>query len=227
MAQNNNQQDVVYLKNGGIMRGTLLEFIPDSLLKIQTVDGNVFVYKMREVVKYSKEPYFLNQSRPTVRRDTTGLKRGYYGLVEYGFGFTFGNDDAPFTTKINFISGYRVCPWFAVGAGVGFRLYVEDGIYFPVYADLRVNFVNKNISPFIAIDGGYSWRTKNEYEIGGIMISPTFGVCVKLKNNYALNVGLNYELQGSSDVLTQYNGGTYTRRNENSNTIAFLFGFSF
>ncbi len=231
IAQNNNQQDVVYLKNGGITRGTLLEFIPDSLIKIQTVDGNVFVYAMKEVAKYSKEPSFFNQSKPGIPKDTTGLKRGYYGNFEYSNGITFGNASGPFTTKMNFISGYRVCPWFAVGAGFGVRLYMEDGIYFPVYADLRVNFVNKNISPFIAVQGGYSWRTNTDYEIGGTMFSSTLGICVKIKDHFALNLGLNYELQGTSDVIHMYNGyssyTTYTRRNENSHTIGFLCGFNF
>jgi hypothetical protein len=232
MAQNNNQQDVVYLKNGGIIRGTLLELIPDSLVKIQTVDGNVFVYQIREVAKYSKEPYFYNQSQPIVRRDTTGLKRGFYGVVEYATGFSFGNAAGPLTTKMNFISGYRVCPWFAAGAGFGFRLYVEDGIYFPVYADLRVNFVNRNTSPFLTLQGGYSWRSNSNYETGGIMFSTTLGVCVKVKKNFALNIGLNYELQGTSDVISVYNGyyptgSTYTRRNEDTHTVGFLFGFMF
>ncbi len=231
MAQNNNLQDVIYLKNGGITRGTLLEFIPDSLIKIQTVDGNVFVYAMHDVAKYAKEPNF-NQSQVALRRDTTGLKRGYYGVVEYATGFSFGNAAGPFSTKLNFIRGYRVCPWFAAGAGIGMRLYVEDGVYFPLYADLRANFVNKNTSPYIALDGGYSWRSNNDNEIGGIMFGTTLGVCVKIKNNNALNFGLNYELQGTSDVIHQYNGYypsgiTYTRRNENTHTISFMFGYMF
>jgi len=227
MSQNNNQQDVVYLKNGGITRGTLLEFIPDSLLKIQTVDGNVFVYKIREVAKYSKEPYYINPSKPNIPKDTTGLKRGYYGLVEYATGASFGHASGPFTTKMNFISGYRIWPWFAVGAGVGLRLYMDDGMYFPLYADLRFTFANRNTSPYIAVQGGYSWRSNSEYEIGGTMFSTTLGVCVKIKNNYALNFGLTYELQETSDVIHQYPNGSYTRRNEDSHTLAFLAGFMF
>lgn len=47
--------DVVYLKNGSIIRGLIMEQIPNESLKIQTSDGSLFVYKMEEVVKITKE----------------------------------------------------------------------------------------------------------------------------------------------------------------------------
>ncbi len=47
--------DVVYLKNGSIIRGLIMEQIPNETLKIQTADGSLFVYKMEEVVKITKE----------------------------------------------------------------------------------------------------------------------------------------------------------------------------
>jgi hypothetical protein len=48
-------QDVVYLKNGGVIRGIIIEQIPNSQLKIQTKDGNIFVYKFEEIEKMTKE----------------------------------------------------------------------------------------------------------------------------------------------------------------------------
>ena len=48
-------QEVVYLKNGSIIRGLIIEQIPNESLKIQTRDGNVFAYKMSEVQKITKE----------------------------------------------------------------------------------------------------------------------------------------------------------------------------
>ena len=35
-------EDVVHLKNGGLIRGTIIEQIPGESLKIQTRDGSVF-----------------------------------------------------------------------------------------------------------------------------------------------------------------------------------------
>jgi len=48
--------DVVYLKNGSIIRGMIIEQVPNVSLKIQTKDNNVFVYNMDEVERITKEP---------------------------------------------------------------------------------------------------------------------------------------------------------------------------
>ena len=49
-------EDVVYLKNGGVVRGTIIEEVVGKSLKIKTRDGNVFVYTMDEIDKMSREP---------------------------------------------------------------------------------------------------------------------------------------------------------------------------
>lgn len=47
--------DVIYLNNGSIIRGMVIETIPDSLVKIQTADGSLFVFEMSEVTRITKE----------------------------------------------------------------------------------------------------------------------------------------------------------------------------
>lgn len=57
-------QDVVYLKNGGIIRGMIIEQIPNKSLKIETADKSVFVYQIDEIEKMTKEakPYAPNNN---------------------------------------------------------------------------------------------------------------------------------------------------------------------
>ena len=50
-----NMIDVLYLKNGSIIRGYVIEQIPNKHIKIQTKDGSIFVFKMDEVIKTIKE----------------------------------------------------------------------------------------------------------------------------------------------------------------------------
>jgi len=50
-----NYQDVVYLKNGSIVRGIITEQIPNESLKIETADGNAFIFQMSDVEKITKE----------------------------------------------------------------------------------------------------------------------------------------------------------------------------
>lgn len=47
--------DVVYLKNGSIIRGMVVETIPNETIKIRTADGSIFVYSLDEVEKITKE----------------------------------------------------------------------------------------------------------------------------------------------------------------------------
>ncbi len=49
------KRDVVYLKNGSIIKGEIIEQIMGESVKIQTADGSIFIYKSAEVEKITKE----------------------------------------------------------------------------------------------------------------------------------------------------------------------------
>lgn len=51
----NNMKDVVYLKNGGVVKGLIVEQVPNQSIKIQTADGSIFVYEMKDIEKMTKE----------------------------------------------------------------------------------------------------------------------------------------------------------------------------
>ncbi len=50
-----NYTDVVYLKNGSIIKGVIVEQIPNVSIKIQQDNGSIFVYAMDEVMKTERE----------------------------------------------------------------------------------------------------------------------------------------------------------------------------
>jgi TM2 domain-containing membrane protein YozV len=54
-AQSCPTQDVVHLKDGGIVRGTIIERGSTESVKIQTADGSVFVYKLDQVQRITRE----------------------------------------------------------------------------------------------------------------------------------------------------------------------------
>jgi hypothetical protein len=235
----NIQQDVVYLKNGGIMRGSIIEFIPEKYLKIETIGGNVFVYQVGEIEKCVKEP--INESTynnpdvnyksgMTMHTDSSSITHGYYGVFEFATGVSAGYMNGALRTKINFINGYRVCPWFATGLGFGFRFYPGNEVFMPFFVDLRTNFMNKRTSPYFSLGTGYSLCLSNVNN-GGFMLTPTVGVSVKLKKRMAINLGLNYELQRTKVDYYYYDYYYYpyppTRQNELTHTFSFQFGLSF
>jgi len=70
-----NYQDVVYLKNGSTIRGTIIEQVPGKSIKIETADKSVFVYKMDEIEKLAKEENLAIKGEKY-----SGKKRGFIGL---------------------------------------------------------------------------------------------------------------------------------------------------
>lgn len=65
-----NMLDVIHLKNGSIIKGTILEMNPTENIKIQTSDGSVFVYKTSNVVKMTKEKK-VNNNLPIQKQSNT------------------------------------------------------------------------------------------------------------------------------------------------------------
>jgi hypothetical protein len=88
-AQSQALQDAVYLKNGSIIRGLIMEQIPGNTLKILMADGSLFVYQQSEVEKIVKEvnpgqpgttaPTTVNSMDKQGRIDASKYYRGYRG----------------------------------------------------------------------------------------------------------------------------------------------------
>jgi len=53
-------EDVVYLKDGSIIRGMIIEQIPNISIKIETKGNKVFEFKMDEIEKIKKEKIYEN-----------------------------------------------------------------------------------------------------------------------------------------------------------------------
>ncbi|MGD0590265.1 MAG: hypothetical protein ABSA44_05640 [Bacteroidota bacterium] len=47
--------DVVYLKNGDVRKGTIIENTPNDYIKIETYDGSIFTIKYTDIQKMAKE----------------------------------------------------------------------------------------------------------------------------------------------------------------------------
>ena len=81
-------QDVVYLKNGSIIRGDIIEMVPDGAVKIMTSEGSVLLYDCAEVEKFAKEQARIRKKSPWVAGAlslfTPGLGQFYNGEFRKG-----------------------------------------------------------------------------------------------------------------------------------------------
>jgi len=205
-------QDVVYLKNGSIIRGIIIEQIPSQSLKIETAGGSVFVYVIDEIEKIVKEPKFGQESK--VSNPNTGLKRGYRGIVDFATVFL-----PEIGIKLDVINGYQFNPYVSLGFGVGFHWYFGDSGYYhnrqtllmPLFADLRINFLNKKVSPYMSLGIGYSFDL-TAAKPSGMYFAPTCGVRFKFNEKVAMNLGLGFGFQGVKyDYYDYYEYYSYSR----------------
>lgn len=135
-----NTTDLLYLKNGSIIKGEIVEVIPDESIKIETAAGT-FVYKIDEVLKTEKTAVEKNRQKKNFNKP-----KGYFGHASLSLPY--------FTTGINIINGYRFCPQFAMGVGIGFETYGYYFIGIPIYLHLRSDFLNNHVSPYLSVDVG-------------------------------------------------------------------------
>ena len=193
-----NYQEVVYLKNGSVIRGTVIEQQPNVLLKVKTADGSIFVYPMNEVEKITKEEA-INRESEKSNRIRTDVK-GYRGSVEVGTIVNFKANGIPIDKgafSITTSHGYQFNPHLFLGAGIGLDYHAAGGrLFMPLFADVRANFLNRDITPFWGVKIGYAVGSKaSEVVNPGIYFNPTFGVRFILNRQSAMNIAFGYNLQ--------------------------------
>jgi len=196
-------QDVVYLKSGSIIRGTIIEQVPNVSIKIETADKNVFFYKIDEIEKITKEP-FPNARSSSV--SNSGITNGYCGIINIGYGFGIGeNSEGINSLNLDFINGFQLFPYFSVGLGTGVKVWfikdiTEKPILIPAFVNLRGHFLKGNISPYLGIDLGYCWEVSPVTQGLGLLFSPTLGVSFKVGNKSRISLGTGYSMIRFSDI---------------------------
>lgn len=76
LSAQSNYEDVVYLKNGSVIHGIIIEQIPNKSIKIKS-GSNIFVYNITEVEKMTKEEISSSnnqESNSVSKYDENGLK---------------------------------------------------------------------------------------------------------------------------------------------------------
>ncbi len=210
------QRDVVYLWDGSIIKGTVVEHNPHGTIKIQMSDGSVFTCMMDDVRSIDKETYheaLYQLSDPIYgvpQRDDLSAnsarywKNGYRGFVEVGGTLGVGDnrwDRYEFSTT----HGIQVCPNFFAGVGFGVHYFDDDfspAWLVPLYADLRCDLVDTVCAPYLDLRVGYSVGDEN-----GFYLNPSFGIRFWLVENWGMSISVGYELQRMNYEGYRYSGG--------------------
>ena len=217
-------QDVIYLKNGSIIRGIIVEQIPNESIKIETRDGNLFVYKPEEVSKITKESAAKRTANKALKDN------GYMGVVELGYGFDVGGVLSG-TNRIqaSMINGYKFSPHFYLGIGTGFIYYFDadtdvDEVSIPLYSHFKATFTNSDISPFASFNAGYNMSVQSG-TFQGLLLEPALGVNYRTKKRNNLSFSIAYAMHRITYLYTGINYSIYEK--EMAGALTFKFGFSF
>lgn len=218
------QQDEVHLKNGSIIRGIIVEQVPNVSIKVNTADGSVFVYAMDEVARIAK---VAAKSPKRMRTGDSPLSAGYRGIVETGFALGVG-DFAADRITLNSVHGYQFNPHFFAGLGTGARYYYDSSSFVvPVFADFRVNLLDRKTSPYLAVGIGYSFDANSNFEGFGLLVNPSVGISFAVSKKSVMHVGAGYELQRAKAYYYDYYSGHSWSSNESMSAISINIGISF
>lgn len=224
-------KDAVYLKNGSVIYGQVVDVRPEKQVKIKTADGNLLVYEMNDVERIEKVEAETKENKPERKSSfrTRKIAKGFKGFVEDSY--SFGTDGIYYWRGgLNVSLGYQISPYLFVGGGIGTEYYGDPEVFtFPLFADVRVNFINGPVTPFLGTKAGY---TVNSH-FAGFYFNPMVGCRVGLTNKLALHAAIGYALQNADDDYNvpndvyYYGGKKYSKGVSSISAIKIQFGFEF
>lgn len=163
------REDVIYLKNGSIYRGTIIEQIPGVSYKIEILGGTVILVPAADVAKITKEERQVRSESP--RRDRDYESRSPQPKHEFSYrprGYFFQGQVEAEALEFGFrvVNGYKFGQFGYLGLGVGVDGVILDlhgssdysGPYFPIYVYYGGDILKKQITPFYSIEAGYAFH---------------------------------------------------------------------
>jgi len=167
-------EDVVYLKNGSVIHGTIIEQVPGVTYTIKTNFGDTFVFKVEEIEKITKEPKVVQKEETaetqregiaTSEPTTTTVYKQYikpklFGSVEMGI--WGGSTDRGVFRTLNFGGSFGIAldkPFGTIGfvyqfGKKGGDLYANHHRLLGVFRIDIYDIMKKRVSATINFKGG-------------------------------------------------------------------------
>lgn len=213
--------DVIYLKNGSIYRGKIIER-NKKVLKLETYEKNVFAVQMTDIQSIKSEES-LKKSVITYK------ERGFVHYTELGpLASSNRASNGVTTSAFSFqtVNGYKFNQYLFAGLGVGADLYAVQ-TFVPVVVSVRGDFTSEgNKIPFYFVEGGYGINaTANDVDgiryKGGNTFAMGLGLKILFNENTGFVIGAGYRFQRSE--LVEKTKTTI----EDFNRLTLRIGFSF
>ncbi len=187
--------ETIYLKNGSVIKGNIVEFVPNATYTIVTPDGNKFVFNIADIEKIAYSIPNNNPSNHQSNSPNTAKNKLYFTQIQAAYCASSGGNGLN-SFNINFTESARWAEIIEVGGGIGFSRYFDvDVNMLPIFASAKINFgKSKMVRPYVAFDGGYSLNLSDGIENSGIYIHPTLGIQMPAGNNQ-IRISFGYQMQ--------------------------------
>ena len=143
--------DVLYLKNGSIYRGKIIEK-NEQTLKLETYEKNVYAVQIADIQEIKSEESLKKPIIPY-------KEKGYIHYTELGpLAGSNRASNGVTTSAFSFqtVNGYKFNQYLFTGIGIGADLYAVQ-TFVPIILSVRGDFTKKgNKIPFYFVEGGYS-----------------------------------------------------------------------
>jgi hypothetical protein len=192
--------DVLYLKNGSIYRGKIIEK-NERIIKLETYEKNIFAVQIADIQEIKQEPNLRKTAiqykekgfvHYTELGPLAGSNRASNGVTTSAFSFQTTN-------------GYKFNQYLFTGLGVGADLYAVQ-TFVPIVLSVRGDFTNQGTKiPFYFVEGGYSINaTSNDVDgikyKGGNTLAVGLGLKILFQENTGFVIGAGYRFQRSELV---------------------------
>ena len=202
-------RDVVFLKNGSVIKGFYKELYPSDSLRMETIDGGILVCAFSDIERIAKERtkiYVVNTQDADLLPPRIWRPKGYISSLEYERDFN-SSDSRLITSTMFTVHGYQFNPYLYLGAGLGFQQmeYETDGVKLlftkttiPLFADAKIHLLKTRIAPFVEGRLGYCISG-----FKGLYFNPTVGVSfgISPKTGGILAFGYSFQkLKGNEET---------------------------
>lgn len=214
-------KDIVYLKDGGVLKGRVLEYNPEETIKIKIVGGSILVYESSKVLKIEQIEKKKSR-RMSAQKEVPNRHKpsdvGWYHAVA-GELFFYGNMGICLMAS----TGWSFHRMLGIGGGIGAMTWRYSGVawvdgrttradfsytFVPIYANIRGNFMKTSTSLFYDMNVGYSISLQGDIGgKGGLYLRPSIGVrfSSKVRTHTFLDIGCI--IQASNYEYAIMNGG--------------------
>lgn len=185
--------DVIYMKNGSVIHGEILEIKKNEHIRIRYSDSDELLIMVNDILRVSR-----NRAGAGLHYNTSGyMNRSGFEILSGTGGNTF---------RFASIHGLHFNPHVSAGLGIGLTPYNDPLNLIPFFADFNYRLMKANTSPYFYLKAGYNFSMNNGNDdtaelnrhTGGLLLNPGAGIDFNFSSGFGWYIQAGYNIDQSS-----------------------------